>query len=292
MLLCLQGYDYIIHYQPGKEMVLSDTLSHFNPHPGPDIHCTLPFTMLACPREEGSISTSLCEWSQDAHSCQHHHQLARWHKGSSLPLMSILPTLWDPHHWRWPCPLWRSPHCSSFRKGENTTSMAPVPSRNHQSPVTGIWMHLLAWYKWSHWRSCLLVWDLHMVPSPECCSTPHTYTSSILSMADVCNGHLYSGRSWLPHMWQLLLKDDPHLMSPIWPEQHQQSYLTAQGNVLWGRNPRSPLLWQWSSIHEWPVHWILHFLGYHPQDLKPSLSTIKWICRGMCKIGKACAPTC
>ena len=37
MLLCLQGYDYSIHYHPGKEMVLPDTLSHFSPCPGPNI---------------------------------------------------------------------------------------------------------------------------------------------------------------------------------------------------------------------------------------------------------------
>ena len=37
MLLHLQGYDYIIHYCPGKEMALPDTLSCFSPHPGPDI---------------------------------------------------------------------------------------------------------------------------------------------------------------------------------------------------------------------------------------------------------------
>ena len=37
MLLCLQGYDYIICYQPSKEMALHDTLSYFSPHPGPDI---------------------------------------------------------------------------------------------------------------------------------------------------------------------------------------------------------------------------------------------------------------
>ena len=37
MLLCLQGYDYIIHYCPGKEMVLPNALSHFSPPPGPDI---------------------------------------------------------------------------------------------------------------------------------------------------------------------------------------------------------------------------------------------------------------
>ena len=37
MLLHLQGYDYILHYCPGKEMALPNTLSHFSPHPGPDI---------------------------------------------------------------------------------------------------------------------------------------------------------------------------------------------------------------------------------------------------------------
>ena len=37
MLLCLQGYDYTIHYSPGKEMALPDTLSWFSPCSGPDI---------------------------------------------------------------------------------------------------------------------------------------------------------------------------------------------------------------------------------------------------------------
>ena len=37
MLLYLLGYDYILHYCPSKEMALSDTLSHFSPHPGPNI---------------------------------------------------------------------------------------------------------------------------------------------------------------------------------------------------------------------------------------------------------------
>ena len=50
MLLCLQGYDYTIHYHPGKEMVLPNTLSWFSPHPDPTSHWTSPSTMLACPQ--------------------------------------------------------------------------------------------------------------------------------------------------------------------------------------------------------------------------------------------------
>ena len=37
MLLHLQGHDYIICHHPDKEMALPDTLSHFSPHPGPNI---------------------------------------------------------------------------------------------------------------------------------------------------------------------------------------------------------------------------------------------------------------
>ena len=37
ILVHLQGYDYTIHYHPGKEMALPDTLFLFSPHHGPDI---------------------------------------------------------------------------------------------------------------------------------------------------------------------------------------------------------------------------------------------------------------
>ena len=37
MMLCLQGYNFTIHYCPGKEMVIPDTLSHFSPCPGSDL---------------------------------------------------------------------------------------------------------------------------------------------------------------------------------------------------------------------------------------------------------------
>ena len=37
MMLCLQGYDFTIHYCPGKVMVIPDTHSQFSPRPGPDL---------------------------------------------------------------------------------------------------------------------------------------------------------------------------------------------------------------------------------------------------------------
>ena len=37
MMLHLQGYNFTIHYCPGKEMVIPDMLSQFSPWPGPDL---------------------------------------------------------------------------------------------------------------------------------------------------------------------------------------------------------------------------------------------------------------
>ena len=37
MMLCLQGYDFTIHYQPSIEMVIPDMLSWNSPRPGPDL---------------------------------------------------------------------------------------------------------------------------------------------------------------------------------------------------------------------------------------------------------------
>ena len=37
MMLCLQGYNFMICYCPGKDMVIPDTLSQFSPWPGPNL---------------------------------------------------------------------------------------------------------------------------------------------------------------------------------------------------------------------------------------------------------------
>ena len=294
MLLCLQGYDYTIHYHPSKEMALPDTLSQFSPHPGPDIPLDIAIHH-AClsPERKEAFQQAFVSNSWNAHSCWHdHHWLAWQHQGSPMPITPILAALRDPHHGRWPCPMWRSPHHSSVKKGEGTTATPPVPSRNHQSLVVPTWMCLLAGHKHSHRRSSLAVWDLHPVPSTKCCSIPHSYANSVPPMADVCHGHLYLRRNQLPDMWQLLFKDDPHLMSSIQPEQHCQSHLTAQRDVLRAWNFQSTSLWQWHSVCKCTVHWVLHLLGYHTWDLKPSLPIIEWICWGMCKICEACTPMC
>ena len=203
MLLHLQGYDYTIHFCPGKEMALPNTLSWFSPYPG------------------------LCIWLDIVihHAClsperKEAYQQAFVSDPEMCTLTNMIITGWPDDIKVVPCPLcpyWqhqeiltiedcptlRSPHHPYIRKGEDATATPPVPSRNHQSPVVCSWMCLLAGHKQGHRRSSLGMWDLHSVPGPEFCSTPHSDANSILPMADVCHRHLHLGRNWLPDMWWL-----------------------------------------------------------------------------------------
>ena len=152
-----------------------------------------------------------------------------------------------------------------------------------------MWKFLLARHKQGHWSS-LPVWSLHLVPEPECCCTPHTYTYTIVPMADVCHRYLHARRSWPPGSGWLLLKDDLHWHLPPRPEQCQQGHLTTERDVFRAWHPWSPLLWQWPTICKCPVCWLLYILGHITWNLKSALPTIQWICWGMCQVHQTCTP--
>ena len=156
--------------------------------------------------------------------------------------------------------------------------------------VAHTWKFLLAQHQQGHWRSSSLVWNLQLVPEPECCSTPHTYTHTILPLADVCHRYLHARRSWPPGCRWLLLKDDLHPMASTWPEQCQQGCLTAERDVFRAWHPRSSSLWQWPTICECPVCWLLYSLGHFTRDLKSALPTVQQIHRGMCQVCQTCTP--
>ena len=294
----LQGYDYIICYHPSKEMALPDTLLSLQSTSWcwhSTGHCHLPCLPVS---KSGRNHFNKPSWVilRCMHSCQHHHHwLDRGHKGSSFPLTSVLATPWDPHCWRLPCTLWRSPHYSSFGKGESTVTTAPVPSGNHQSPVPHLhgcifWPGInkaieevvcqcetCTWFQAQNVAVPLMHWHQLHACSWQMCATDIFTLEGVDYL--IC-GDFYS---------KLILVH----MSSIWPEQHHQSHLTAQGNVLRAWNPRSPLLLTMvfnmqvpRSLISAPPRGITH------ETLKHSLSAIKWICRGMCKIGEACTPTC
>ena len=153
-----------------------------------------------------------------------------------------------------------------------------------------MWKFLLAWHQQGHQWSSLPVGSLYLVPEPECCSTPHTYTYTISSMADVCHRYLHARRSWPPGSWWFLLKDDLCLMPSTQPEQCQQGHLTAESDVFRACHPQSPLLWQWLIICKCPVCQLLYSLGHLTQNLKSALPTVQWICWGMCQVCQTCTP--
>ena len=183
-----------------------------------------------------------------------------------------------------------SPCHSSCWKGESPASTASIPSRNNEVTVARTWKFLLAQHQQGHWRSSLSVWNLHPIPEPECCSTPHTYTHTISPMADVYHRYLHTRRSWPPGSGRFLLEDDLCLMPSTWPEKCQQGHFTAERDVFRAWHPQSPSLWQWPTIHECSVHWLLHSLGHLTWDLKSALPIVQWICWGMCQVCQTCTP--
>ena len=94
----------------------------------------------------------------------------------------------------------------------------------------------------------------------------------------------------IPGSGLLLLEDDLCSMSSTQPEQCQQGHLTAEGDVLRAWHPQSHSLWQWPTICECPVCWLLHILGHLTWNLKSALLTIQWICWGMHQVHQTCTP--
>ena len=106
MMLCLQGYDFKIRYQPSEEMVIPDTLSRFSPHPGPDlpldiaIHhahitpdCKEAFqqAFVNDPEMPALADLIITSWPED-------------NQGGPLSPPSILATPRSPHHQGQPSP--------------------------------------------------------------------------------------------------------------------------------------------------------------------------------------------
>ena len=278
MMLCLQGYDFTIHYCPGKGMVIPDTLSQFSPCPGP----TLPLDItIHCPhnaRLQRSLPTSLHQWSRNESSCwPHHYWLAQGHQGGPLSPPSILATPRNPHHRGWSSPTRWSTHHSSCQKGENPTSTTSIPSGNNKVTVAHAWKFLLARHEQGHWRSSLPVWSLYPVPEPECCSTPHTYT--IVPMADVCHRHLHTRRNWPPVSGQLLL-DAFHLARAIptrsshcWRRCFQNIASPKSFTLTMAHNTQVPSLP--TSVYLWAYHMKPQVsITHNPMDLLMHASSL------------------
>ena len=161
----------------------------------------------SCPHNaklQRSFPASLHQQSRNASCHQPHYYWLAWgHQESSSSPPPILATQRDPHHQGQSGPVRWSTHHSSCQKGENPASTASIPLRNNKVTVACMWKFLLAQHKQGHRRSSLPVWSLHPVPEPESCSTPHTYTHTIMPMADVCHWYLHARRSRLTHAQKL-----------------------------------------------------------------------------------------
>ena len=273
MLLHLQGYDSTICYHPGKEMVLPNTLSWFSPHPGPDIPLDIAIhhAHLSPDRKEAFQQAFV----SDPKMCALANMIITgWPKD-----INVVPHLL--------CPYWQHQETLTIENGlvicgealivpplEWERILQQLHQFHQETTKAQLFMHMDVSsgqdINKAIEEAVLAVWDLHQVPGPKYCSTSHSNANSALPMADVHHRYLLLRRNWLPDMWWLVFKDNPHLISSIWPEQHCQSHLTAQRDVLRAWNFWSTLLQQQPSVCKCTIHWVLHLLGYHtarPQAL-------------------------
>ena len=148
MLLCLWGYDYILHYCPSKEMALPDALSCFSPHPGPNIaihHAHLSANWKGAFQQAFVSDAEMCaladiiiigrpddikEVPYPLYPYWQHHETLTVEDGLVLCGEALIVP---------PSERERILH-----------SATPVPPGNHQILVAHTQVYLLAWYKQSH----------------------------------------------------------------------------------------------------------------------------------------------
>ena len=94
MMLCLQGFDLIIHYCPGKEMVIPDTLSQFSPQPGPNfpLDIAIHHACIMPTHKETFQQAFISNPEMQALAWPHCYWLAQGHQGSPSSPPSILAT--------------------------------------------------------------------------------------------------------------------------------------------------------------------------------------------------------
>ena len=144
MLLCLQGYDYTIHYCASKEMALSDTLSWFSLCPGPDIPLDITIHH-ACLSPERKKAFQQAFVSNPKMSTLADMIITGWPNN-----IKAVPTCYThtgnivrPSSLKMALSYVENPSLSSVTKGDDATTTPPVPSRNHQIPDVHMWMCLL-----------------------------------------------------------------------------------------------------------------------------------------------------
>ena len=279
---------------PGKEMALPDTLSQFSPHPEPDILLDIAIHHACLSTEiEGSIPTSLHEWSQDAHPSP---------TSSSLVGPDDIKAV--PHPL---CPNWQHHETLIVEDGlvlHGEALIVPPSERErvlqqiHQfhQEITKAQLFAHGCVFWPGINKAIeeAVWQCEtctqfqaqnaaasLTPTPTPSHPWQMCTTDIFTLVGI--NYLICGNfySKMILIWCL----------PSGQSNTVKVCLATQRNVLRAQNSQSTLLWQWPSVWECTVHWVLHLLGYHAQDLKPPLLCI-WmdLQRHMHKICEACTP--
>ena len=290
MLLHLQGYDYIICYHPDKEMALPDTLSRVSPCPGPDI-------LLDIAIHHACLSP---EWNKA-------FQQAFVSNPKMHALANMIITGWPDNIKAVPCPLcpyWQHQETLTIEDGlalHGEALIIPPSERKrmlqqlhqfHQGITKAqLFMHGCVFWLGINKAIEEAVWKCEICTKFQAqnAAVPLTPTPTPSYPWQMCVMDIFS----LEGINYLICGNFYSKMILV------QCLASGQNNTV----KVISLLKEMFSEHGIPE--VLHsvngpqfasaqftefcnLLGYHTQDLKPSLPAIKWIHQGMCKSCDAC----
>ena len=234
MLPCLQHYDVIIKYCPGKEMVLTDSLSHLSPIPDKEIH--LEQSIYAVQFTDDS-------WPRGHSNKEHHHWwLPRQCQTTAQKSARILVTQgWDFSR-RWTGTERRVSADSHYHEELHSAKHPRRSPRNREVQATCQDVRVLERHQCRHWAYCEDV--LSMPDQPEQSAgrdTPTTWHSRWF-VASASHRHLPPWWKWLCHCCWLLLKDALCLTSDL--QLHQcHSHLSSEAAVWRARHTTQTTLY-------------------------------------------------
>ena len=282
MMLCLQGYDLTIHYHPGKEMVIPDTLSQFSPWPGPElpldiaIHhaCITPDCKEAFqqafindPEMQALTNLIITGWPEDMKEVAHplcpywqHRETLTIEDGLVLQCEALIIP-----------PAGREKVLHQFHQGIMKSQLLVCgsffwPGINKAIKEVVCQCETCTWFQSQNAAVPLTPTSIPSCPWQMC-------ATDIFKLEGV--DHLVVGNFYVKMIF-------------VWHIPPSQSNTNKVVCRAW--HPQSPFLWQWPTICESRICQLLHILGHNTWNLKSALSTIQWIHRGMHQVCQTCTP--
>ena len=202
--------------------------------------------------------------------------MALWAKAVSTRTTHLLELSRRHVHWRWHCNQ-RSQNSHTFHtmKESLTTDTRRTP-RSQEMYAEGLGVHILAWNKWQHPRSCGKMWHMP-IEFQSSQALRECQRSSTTPMAHLRHWLVLLEQDWLPcDRWLL---HQIHHCAKTSKQFHACRDQRTWNGLYWIWPTIQTEKWQWTVLQFQGVPWVLSSAPHHEQ---PTSSMEQWLCWGSC----------